>query len=87
MELFSPFPGLDKKKSCTKSFSYLPRSKKLIFKTGNRMIQTGYEIISPIYKPLVKKLLLQSVSYSNQGVQINFQNRKSNIKTGKFNNH
>ena len=39
------------------------------FKTGNRIIQTGNGIIYPIFRPLIKKLLLQSVSHFYRGLQ------------------
>ena len=40
----------------------------MIFKTVNRIIQTGNGIISPISRPLIKKLILQNVSHFHQGV-------------------
>ena len=44
-------------------------SSKLVFKTGNGIIQTGNGIISPTSRPLIKKLLLQHLLHINQGVQ------------------
>ena len=40
-----------------------------ILQTGNGILQTGNGIIYPIYKPLIKRLLLQNVSHLNQGIQ------------------
>ena len=58
----------DQKTSFTKCFSIVPKGSKLIFKTGNGIIQTGNGIISPTYRLLIKKLLLQNVSHMFQGV-------------------
>ena len=60
---FSYFQPSDQKNSFTKCFSFVLRGLKLIFKTGNRIIQTGNGIISPISRPLIKKLLLQHLLY------------------------
>ena len=59
----------DQKTSFTKCFSFVPRCSRLIFKTGNGIIQTGNGIMSPISRPLIKKLLLQHVFHLFQGVQ------------------
>ena len=48
----------DEKTSFTKRFSLLPRSSRLIFLTGNGILQTGNGIIFPISRPPIKKLLL-----------------------------
>ena len=37
--------------------------------TGNRIIQTGNGIIYPIFRPLIKNLLLHSVSHFYRGLQ------------------
>ena len=66
MELFFPF---EKKTFFRKCFSLVSRGSKSIFKTGNRIIQTGNGIISPTSRPLIKKLLLLDVSCLIQGVQ------------------
>ena len=66
---FSQFWASDQKTSFTTSFPYLPRSSKLIFKTGNEIIQTGNGIISPTSGPLIKKLLLQHIFHTDQRVQ------------------
>merc|ERR1711891_84472 len=66
---FSHFQASAEKTSFTKCFSFDPRGPKLIFKTGNGIIQTGNGIISPTSRPLLKKLLLQNVSHLIQGVQ------------------
>ena len=66
---FSHFQTSNKKTSFTKYLSFDPRGSKLIFKTGNGIIQTGNGIISPTSRPLMKKLLLQNVSHLIQGVQ------------------
>ena len=65
---FSYFQASNQKTSFAKCFSFKPRSSELIFKTGNGIIQTGNGIIYPISRPLIKKLLLQSVSHLFQGV-------------------
>ena len=54
---FSYFQASDEKTSLTKRRSFDPRASKLIFKTGNGIIQTGNGIISPTSRPLMKKLL------------------------------
>ena len=59
----SHFQASDQKISFTKCFSYDPRGSKSIFKTGNGIIQTGNGILSPISRPLIKKLLLQHIFY------------------------
>ena len=59
----------DQKTSFTKHLSFDPRGSKLIFKTGNGIIQTGNGIISPTSRPLIKKLILQNVSHLFQGIQ------------------
>ena len=66
---FSHFEASDQKTSFTKCFSFDPRVSKLIFKTGNGIIQTGNGIISPTSMPLIKKLLLQNLPHLFQGVQ------------------
>ena len=65
----SHFQASNQKTSFTKCFSFIPRSLKLIFKTGNRIIQTGNGIIYPIFRPLIKKLPLHSVSHFYRGLQ------------------
>jgi len=67
----SHFQASDQKTSFTICFSFDPRGSKLIFKTGNRIIQTGHGIIYPASRPrpLIKKVLLQNVSNLIQGVQ------------------
>ena len=66
---FTHFQVSDKKTCFTKCFLIDPRSSKLIFKTGNGIIQTENGIISPTFRPLIKKLLLHNVSHLFQGVQ------------------
>ena len=66
---FFHFQASDQITSFTTAFPYLQRNSKLIFKTGNGIIQTGNGIISLTSKPLIKKLLLQNVSHLIQGVQ------------------
>ena len=58
----------DEKISFTKCFLFVPSVSKLIFKTGNGIIQTGNGIISPTSRPLIKKLLLQNVPHLFQVV-------------------
>ena len=69
----------DQKTSFTTSFPYLPRNSKLIFKTGNGIIQTGNGIISLTSKPPIKKLLLQNVSHLIQGVQNQFSKQEMEL--------
>ena len=69
MELFLPFQASGQQNYFTKSFLFLLRSSKLIFKTGNGIIKTGNGIISPTSGPLIKKLLLLHLFQINQGVQ------------------
>ena len=45
---FSSFKGSNQKISFTKYFSFVPRDSKLIFKTGNGIIQTGNKTFLPI---------------------------------------
>ena len=59
---FSHFSASDQKTSFIKCFSFIPRSSKLIFKTGNRIIQTGNGTISPNSRPLVKKTSITKCS-------------------------
>ena len=66
---FFHFQISDQITSFTTSFPFLPRNSKLIFKTGNGLIQTGNGIISPTSRPLIKKLLLLNVSHLIQGVK------------------
>ena len=68
MELFLPLLGSGQKTSYTTSSSYLPRRLKLIYKTGNGIIQTGNRIISPTSRPLIEIPLLPNVSHLVQGV-------------------
>ena len=69
MELFLLLSDLRSKNYFTKDLSWLPRFLKMVFKTGNGIIQTGNGIISPISWPLIKKLILQKVSNFYNGVQ------------------
>ena len=66
---FSHFEASDQKTHLTNFFSSDPRGSKLIFKTGNGIIQTGNGIISPTSRPLMKKFILQNVSHLIQQVQ------------------
>ena len=59
---FCHFQASDQKLSFTKCFSFIPMGKKFNFRTGNGIIQTGNGIISPTYRPLIKKLILRNVS-------------------------
>ena len=82
---FSHFQASDQKTSFTKCFWFDPRGSKLIFKTGNGIIQTGNGIISPTSRPLIKNLLLQNLSKFFWGFKISFQNRKWNYPNRKWN--
>ena len=62
---FSHFQASDQKTCFTKCFLFVPRVSKLIFKTGNGIIQTGNEIISPTSRPKIKKHILRNVSHSH----------------------
>ena len=50
-------------------FLFDPRGRKIIFKAGNGIIQTGKGIISLTSGPLIKKLLFQHHSHMIQRVQ------------------
>ena len=82
---FSYFQVSDQKTSFTKFYSFSPRSSKLIFKTGNGIIQTGNEIISLASTPLINKLLLQIFLNFTKESKIDFQNRKYNYLNRKWN--
>ena len=82
---FSQFQASDQNTSFTKYLSFDLMSSKLIFKTGNGIIQTGNGIISPTSSTLIKKLILQNISHLIQGAQINFTNRKWNQPNRKWN--
>ena len=66
---FSYFLTSNQKTYFTKDLSLLPRFLKMVFKTGNGIIQTGNGIISPNYWPLIKKLIIQKVANFYNGVQ------------------
>ena len=66
---FSHFLASNAKTSLTKHFSFDPKVSKLIFKTGNGIIQTGNGIIFPTFWPPMKKLLLQNIFHLIQGFQ------------------
>ena len=66
---FSHFQASDQKTFFIKCFSFEPRGLKLIFKTGNGIIQTGNGIISPTSRPLIKELLLQNIFHLFQQAQ------------------
>ena len=66
---FFHFQASDQKTYFIKYFSFEPEGSKLIFKTGNGIIQTGNGIFSPTSRPLIKKPLLRKVFYLIQGVQ------------------
>ena len=74
---FSHFLTSDQKTYFTICFSFVPRDSKLIFKTGNGIIQTGNGIISPTSRPLIKKLLLQKFSHFHQGVPNRFSKQET----------
>ena len=64
------------KTSFIKCFSFVPRGAKLIFKTGNGIVQTWNGIISPTSRPPIKKLPFLNVFICSNGFKIDFQNRK-----------
>ena len=51
----------------------------IFFKTEDINIQTGYGIILPTSRPLIKKLLLQNISNFYQGLQNSFPNQKMEL--------
>ena len=67
---FSHFKASDQKTSFTTFSLYLPRNSKLIFNTGNGIIQTGNGFISPTFRPLIKKLLLQNISHLYRSIKL-----------------
>ena len=72
--------------SLTRCFSFSPRSPKLIFKTGNRIIQTGNGIISLTSWPLIKRLLPQDFFSFLPRISKLIFNRKQNYSNRKWNN-
>ena len=54
-DLFFHFQASDQKSSFTKCFSFIPRGSRLIFQTGNGIIQTRNGIIHPTSWLLMKK--------------------------------
>ena len=76
---FSHFQTSDKKTSFTKCFLFDLRGSKLIFKTGNGIIQTGNGINSPTSRPLIQKLFLHNVSHLIQGVQNLFSKQEMEL--------
>ena len=48
----------------------------MTFKTGNGIIQTGTEIISPTSRPWIKKTLLLNFSHLIQGAQNQFSKQE-----------
>ena len=69
IELFLPLPGLWLKNFLYKACIIWSKGFKLIFKTGNGNTQTGNGIISPTFRPPMKKLLLQHIFYLFQSFQ------------------
>ena len=72
MELFLPLPGIWSKTSLITYFPCLPRSSKLVFKTGNI-------IIAPTSRLPIKKLLLQHLLHFFQGVQNRFSKQEMEL--------
>ena len=68
----SHFRASDQKTSFKRCFTFFPRSLRLIFKTGNG-------IISPTFRPMIKKLLLQEFSHFHQGVQNWFSKQETEL--------
>ena len=62
IEIIYPINRLLIKKNNHKKILFSVRSQKLVLHTGNGIIETGNGIISPTYRPLIEKLLLQKVS-------------------------
>ena len=60
-------------------------SSKLVFKTGNWIIQTGNGIISPTSRPLIKNFFCNISSILTKEFKIGFQNRKWNHLNRKWN--
>ena len=76
MELFLLLPAYHHKTSFTIGLSYVSGGSKIIFKTGNGIIQTGNRIISPTSTPLIKQLLLQNIYHFFQGFQYRFSKQE-----------
>ena len=51
----------------------------MFLKTGNGTFQTGDGIISPTYRPLTKKLLLQHLLHIYQGIQNLFSKQEMEL--------
>ena len=72
MPFFRPRGAVKKKNSLFKDIVQIeldPLPPTLIFKAGNGIIQIGNGIIYRTSRPLIKKLILQNVSYLFQGIQ------------------
>ena len=73
------FWTINQKTIFTECFSLSPRNSKFIFKTRNKIIQTGNGIFSLTFRHLIKKLLLQHLLHINQGVQNLFSKREMEL--------
>ena len=63
----------------------VPKNPKLIFKTGNGIVKTGYLIIFPTSKPLIKNFFYRLFFVCSWGFKLDFQNRKLNYPNRKWN--
>ena len=72
-----------KKTYFTKCFLLVPRVSKLIFKTENGMIKTGYGIFSPTSMPRIKKKhLTKCFLICSKGFKLIFKTGYEIIQTG-----
>ena len=79
---FSHFRACNQITSFTKCSSFVPRGSKLIFKTGNGIIQTRNGIISSTSKPLMKKFFYKMFFISSKGLKLIFKTGNGIIQTG-----
>ena len=78
MELFFLFPDLWSKNFFYKMFLNFIKEFKAGLKTGNGIFQTGIWIISPIFLPLIKNILLQNGSnFIREAARRNNEKRNS----------
>ena len=82
---FFHFQAFDQKTTFTKIFSFPPRSSKLIFKTGNGIIQTRNGIIFPTSRPLIKKASFTKAFIFSQRIKNDFIDRKWYYPNKKWN--
>ena len=76
LHCFSYFLTSDQKTSFTKCFQLLPRSPKLVFKTGNGIFQTGNGFTSLTSWAPIKKILYKMLQLHFDFIQSSFRLHK-----------